>query len=135
MNATYGTAPSQGGIVGVPQEFAMVTDQVIQVGPYPDSAYNLEVIYTARPAPLSGSVATNWISLYLPDLYMAAAMIQMSGFKMNFGAQADDPKMAMSWETQYVTLRDSASTEDAMRKYYSTGYTSQLPGQFNPPRE
>lgn len=135
MNAVYGSGPTTAGAVtGVPEYFALVTDQSIQVGPYPDQAYQLEIIGTVRPTPLSPSNATNWISLYLPDLFLAAAMIQMSGFKMNFSAQADDPKMAMSWETQYVTLRDSAATEDAMRKYYSTGWNSQLPSQFNPAR-
>jgi hypothetical protein len=135
MNAVYGVAPAQGGVVGPPQDFAMVTDQSIQVGPYPDATYNLEIVGTVRPSPLSGTTSTNWLSLYLPDLYMAAAMIQMSGFKMNFGSQSDDPKMAQSWETQYVTLRDSAATEDSMRKYYATGWASQLPNQFNPARE
>lgn len=136
MNAVYGDGPSLGGVVGVPQYFAMVTDQVIQVGPYPDAVYNLEIIGTVRPTPLlvSAPNGTNWISLYLPDLFLAAAMIQMSGFKMNFGAQSDDPKMAISWEDQYKTLRDSAAVEDAMRKYYSTGWTAQLPSQFTPQR-
>ena len=136
LNAVYGTSPTvTGGVTGPPQYFAMVTDQSIQVAPYPDADYFLEIIGTVRPSPLSPSVATNWIGTYLGDLYMAAAMIQVSGFVKNFGAQADDPKMAQSWETQFVTLRDSAATEDAMRKYQSTGWSSQLPDQFDPARE
>ena len=130
LNQVYGANTG----TGVPEYFAMVTDQKIMVGPYPDKAYNLEIIGTVRPVPISASNQTNWISIYLPDLFLAASMVQMSGFKMNFGAQADDPKMAMSWETQYVTLRDSAATEDAMRKYASTGWNSQLPTQFNTAR-
>jgi hypothetical protein len=112
----------------------MVTDQTIMVGPYPDKAYNLELIGTVRPTPISATNPTNWISLYLPDLLLAASMIQMSGMKMNFGAQADDPKLAMSWEQQYTTLRDSAGVEDAMRKYASTGWNSQLPTAYNSAR-
>lgn len=135
LNAVYGTSPAQGGVVGVPEYFSMATDQEILVGPYPDQAYQVELIATVRPSPISPIVSTNWITTYLPDLLLAAAMIQMSGFKMNFGAQADNPQMAMSWETQYVTLRDSAGVEDAMRKYFATGWTSQLPSQYNPPRE
>lgn len=135
MNQVYGTGPTQtGAVTGPPEYFALVTDQSIQVGPYPDAVYNLEIIGTVRPTPISASNSTNWISLYLPDLMLAASMIQMSAFKMNFGAQADDPKMAVSWEAQYTTLRDSAATEDAMRKYYATGWTAQLPNQFNPAR-
>lgn len=134
MNAVYGTAPAAGGTAATPQYFAMVTDQIIQVAPYPDAAYTLEIIGTVRPTPLSPTNATNWIGTYLPDLFLAAAMIQMSGFMRSFGAQADDPKLAQSWETQYVTLRDSAATEDSMRKYFATGWTAQLPNQFNPAR-
>ena len=134
MNAVYGTGPTQGGVVGTPQYFAMVTDESIQVAPYPDAVYNLEIIGTVRPTPISGTTPSNWISTYLADLFLAAEMIQVSAFKMNFGAQADDPKQAMSWEEQYKTLRDSAATEDAMRKYYSTGWSAQLPSQFTPAR-
>ena len=130
LNATYGANVNQ----GTPKYFAMVTDQTIMVGPYPDADYNLEIIGTVRPTPISAGTPTNWISTYLPDLFLAASMIQMSGFKMNYGAQADDPKMAMSWETQYISLRDSAAVEDAMRKYYATGWCAELPNAYNPAR-
>lgn len=130
MNQVYGSNT----VTGVPEYFAMVTDQKIIVAPYPDQTYNLEIIGTVRPAPISPTNQTNWISIYLPDLLLAASMIQMSGFKMNFSAMSDDPKQAISWESQYVSLRDSAATEDAMRKYASTGWNSQLPTQFNPAR-
>lgn len=130
MNQVYGSST----VTGVPQYFHMVTDQSIIVGPFPDQAYNVELIGTVRPTPLSQASPTNWISTYLPDLFLAASMIQMSGFMRNFGSQADDPKLAMSWETQYVSLRDSAAVEDSMRKFYSTGWTSELPNQFNPVR-
>ena len=134
MNQVYGTGPTQTGKTGVPQYFAMVTDQSIQVGPYPDAAYQLEIIGTVRPSPLSATVSTNWISIYLPDLYLAAAMIQITGFMKNFGSQSDNPQQAISWESQYVSLRDSAAVEDAMRKYYSTGWNSQLPNAYNEKR-
>lgn len=134
MNAVYGTAPAAGGTAATPQYFAMVTDQIIQVGPYPDAAYTLEIIGTVRPTPLSPTNATNWIGTYLSDLFLAAAMIQMAGFMRSFGQQADDPKLAVSWEEQYKTLRDSAGVEDAMRKYFSTGWTAQLPSAYNSAR-
>lgn len=130
MNQTYGSAT----VTGVPQYFSMVTDQSILVAPYPDHTYNLEIVGTIRPVPISSGAPTNWISTYLPDLFLAASMIQVSGFKMNFGAQADDPQQAMSWENQYTKLRDSAAVEDAMRKYFSTGWCPDLPTQFNPAR-
>lgn len=130
MNQVYGSST----VTGVPQYFAMVTDQSIMVGPYPDQDYNLEIVGTVRPVPISPTNASNWISLYLPDLFLAASMIQMSAFKMNFGAESDDPQQAQSWEAQYTKLRDSAGVEDAMRKYYSTGWSQDLPTAYNPAR-
>jgi hypothetical protein len=130
MNQVYGSA----SITGIPEFFHMVTDQMIMVGPYPDQVYPLEIIGTVRPTPISSANPTNWIVTYLPDLFLAAAMIQMSAFKMNFGAESDDPQQAQSWEAQYTKLRDSAATEDSMRKYYSTGWNPELPNQFSPAR-
>lgn len=121
-------------VTGVPEHWRPVTDQIIEVAPFPDMAYNLEVIGTVRPSPLSPSVATNWISTYLPDLLIAASMIQMTGYMKNYGAQSDDPQQGLSWEDQYTKLRDSAGVEDAMRKYYATGWSSQLPNAYNPAR-
>jgi hypothetical protein len=130
MNQVYGSTT----VTGVPQFFHMVTDQSIMVGPYPDNTYTIEIIATVRPVPISVASPTNWISTYLADLFLAGEMIQMSAFKMNFGAESDDPQQAQSWEAQFVKLRDSAATEDAMRRYFATGWTSQLPSQFTPAR-
>src|SRR5262249_6946308 len=80
MNQVYGTSPTQGGIPGVPEYFTMVTDQIIQVGPYPDAAYNVEIIGTVRPVPISQDNPENWITTYLPDLFLAAEMIQLSAY-------------------------------------------------------
>lgn len=130
MNWTYGSSTG----TGVPEYFAMVTDQSIMVAPYPDKNYNLEIVGTVRPTPLSPTNATNWISLYLPDLFLAASMIFMAGMKMNYGQQSDNPQMALSWEDQYTKLRDSAGVEDAQRKYFSTGWSQDLPNAYNPAR-
>lgn len=91
-------------VTGRPSFFAMVTDQTIVVGPWPDQDYVLEVIGPIRPTPLSSVNTTTFLTLYLPDLYVAASMVFASGYQKNFGAQSDDPKMAASWEGQYQTL-------------------------------
>ena len=78
-------------------------------GPWPDSTYRVEVIGKIQPAALSSTNTTTWLSANLPDLYIAACMIYLSGWQRNFGAQADDVRSAQSWETQYTTLRDSAA--------------------------
>lgn len=119
----------------VPVSFAMITDQTIIVGPPPDAAYVMEVIGTIRPAPLSSTNATTFLSLYLPDLFFAASMVAMSGYMRNFGSQADDPKMAQSWDQQYEAFKSSALIEEVRKKWQAQSWSSQsLSPVATPPR-
>lgn len=111
----------------VPASYAMITDQTIIVGPWPDAAYQVEVVGTIRPEPIGPSNTTTFLSLYLPDMFLAASMVSASGYMRNFGSQADDPKMSQSWESQYQTLKASANVEEMRKKYASSGWTSMQP--------
>lgn len=119
----------------VPEFFALLTSQIIRVGGPPDAAYPVEVQGTARPAPLSNANQTTLLSLYLPDLFFAAAMVTAAGYQKNFGAQSDDPKMAMSWETQYGIAQHSAVTEEFRKKYGGAAWSPMAtPPEAQPPR-
>jgi hypothetical protein len=131
LDWTYGTV----GNNAQPKYFAMQDNQTILLGPWPDQAYTLEIYGTYWPIGLSAGNPTTFISTYLSDLLLAASMVQMSGYMRNFGSQSDNPAQAVSWETQYVTLRDSAGVEDARRKFSAVGWTSDLPNAYNKPRE
>ena len=113
------TWPSEiaSSVTAIPIWFAMVTDQSIVMAPSPGAAFSIEVIGNVRPTPLSATNTTTFLASYLPDLFFAASMIFVSGWQKNFGAQADDPRMAMSWETQYQSLLASAKTEELRKKY------------------
>lgn len=101
----------------VPQMFARIDDLRVLFGPPPGASFAAEVIATIRPAALSASETTTFTSLYLSDLLFAAAMVSAAGFMRNYGAQADDPKMAVSWEMQYEMRLASAKAEEARKKY------------------
>ena len=131
LDWTYGAT----GVNAQPKYFAMLDNQTILLGPWPDQVYTLNIYGTYWPIGLTVSNTTTFISTYLPDLLLAASMVQMSGYMKNFGSQADNPQQAVSWETQYVSLRDSAGVEDARRKFQSTGWTSDLPTAYNNKRE
>lgn len=110
--------PSDTGTPGVlPSKWAPLTDTVIMFGPAPSTTYQVECIGTIRPAALSESNQTTYISTELPGLFFAAAMVAASGFMRNFGAQADDPKMANSWQQQYDILLPLAQGEEQKRKF------------------
>jgi hypothetical protein len=114
-----------GSITGVPKMFAMSDQWGLILGPSPDAAYGLEVVGTYRPPALSASNTTTFISERLPDLFLAASMVFLSGYMRNFGAQASDPAMSSSWETQYQLLKASADLEELRKHMWAASWTSQ----------
>lgn len=118
----------------VPQYFAMLTQNTILVGPWPDQAYTVEIVGTIRPASLSSTNETTFISLYLPDLMIMASMVYISAYQRNFsGMSSNDPNMPTSYETQYQTLLKSAMVEEARKKFQSSGWASQSPAPVASP--
>lgn len=134
LDAVYGneaatTSPS------VPRYYAMITDQQITVGPPPDATYTMEVVGTIRLNPLSPTNPSNWLSLYLPDLYMCEALIFGYGYMKDYGASTDDPQSSSSWNSHYTALWQSANTEETRKKYASQAWTPKQPTQIaTPPR-
>lgn len=118
---------------GVPQYFAMIDERTFSLGPWPNAAYTLEIIGTVRPATLSASDTTTFISQYLPDLFLMASMIFISGYQRNFGRQSDDPQMAQSYESQYQALLKGATVEEYRRKFQASGWTSNSPSPVATP--
>ena len=128
LDAVYGgPTPS-----GVPRFFAMVDDVTVLLGPWPDQGYTIEAIGKFRPVPLYSiaSQGGTFLSVYLPELFLAAAMVAASGYQRNFGAQMDDPRSAMSWEQQYQTLLPSAKAEENRKKFHGW---QQLSSESAPP--
>lgn len=120
---------------GEPNLFSMTDQWTMELGPSPDGIYTVEVVGTYRPAPLSDSNTTTFLSDRLPDLFMAASMIFMSGYQRNFSAQSNDPQMGTSWEAQYKGLFASADTEETRKHFWASAWTSQpTPPQAAPPR-
>lgn len=120
LDATYGSPQS----AGVPQYFAMITQFTCIFGPWPDQAYEVEVIGTIRPAPLSFTNVSTFLTQYLPDAFLAASMIFASGYMRDFGAQSDNPQQATSWEAQYQSLMQSANAEEMRKKFAGPAWTS-----------
>lgn len=118
------TAPADDS---VPQVFAMQTDQVIVVGPVPSDPVTVEVIGYINPNTLSETNTTTYLSTTLPDLLIAAAMVFLSGWQKNFGAQSDTPAQAVSWEGQYQTLAAVVADMDARQNFEGPSWTSKQP--------
>lgn len=108
----------------VPQYYAPITQTTFVVGPWPDANYTLETIGTIRPAPLSATNTTTFLTVNLPDLFLCAIMEFVTGWQRDYGAQSDDPGMALSWSTEYSKLLASAQVEEFRKKNYGPAWTA-----------
>ena len=120
LDAVYGSPTG----ATLPQYFAMVTQDTIVVGPYPDLPYQVEVIGVFQPTPLSATNPSTILTQLVPDLFLAAAMVFMSGYTRDFGSQSDNPAQAQSWETQYNLLFQSAMLLELRKKWAGPGWSS-----------
>ena len=124
------TWPSATGSA-LPQYFSLTTlsttagqNQVV-VGPWPDAAYRVEVIGKIQPTPLSASNTTTYLSLNYPDLFlMACALYYVGPYMKNTSGASDDPKTALSFESQYQTLLKSADLWQARARFGAASWTS-----------
>jgi len=131
IDAIYPTAVSS--YTGVPQYFAKPNDNTLVFGPTPDQAYKSEITATVRPAPLSASNSSTWVTQNLPELMIAAAMIAAAGYMRDYGSQADDPKLAQSWQQQYEMLKASALVDSQRMKGRGPGWSGQQPSAIATP--
>jgi hypothetical protein len=116
--------PSETGSAA-PQYYAPITDQIFIIAPAPTNPYTVEVTGTIRPAPLSASNTTTFLSNYCSDLLFAACMVAVAGYLQNFGSQADNPKLALSWDQEYQNRLASLKIEELKRKYSFGDWVSQ----------
>lgn len=131
LDAVYGSAVAANR--AQPKYFVPFNETLFFVGPTPAIDYYVEVVGTIRPAPLSETAPTTFISQYLPDLLVMASMIYISAYQRNFGKESDDPQMAQSYESQYQLLLKSAVVEEARKKFDAAGWSSQSPATVASP--
>ena len=132
LDQVYGSAAV--AYRGVPKYYAPFDDNVFLLGPAPDANYTVEIVGTSHPASMSLTNQTTFISLYLPDLFIMATMIYISGYQRNFSSTAaNDPQMPVNYETQYRTLLKGADEEEARKSYTSSGWSSFEKAEFATP--
>ena len=117
--AVIGTPPS----ATAPQTLGLT----VRFMPTPDAAYPVEFHGDIRPLPPSNKNQETYLTVTYPELYIAACMIACAGYQRDFGAQADDPARAQSWEGQYGSLRQGVMLEVARMRGEGPGYTASTP--------
>jgi hypothetical protein len=122
LDAVYGASQS----TGQPKYWVPFDDYTFLVGPYPDASYTVEIVGTYRPASLSATNSTTFISLNLPDLFIMASMIYIAAYQRNFSsAMGNDPQMPVTYETQYQSLLKGALSEENRKKFEAAAWSSQ----------
>lgn len=134
LDAVYGASAQ----TGQPKYFCPFGDgesnYTFLVGPYSNATYYVEIIGTYRPASLSATNLTTFISMYLPDLFIMASMIYISAYQRNFSsASGNDPQMPVTYETQYQALLRSAIAEENRKKQEAAAWSSQSTSQSATP--
>lgn len=106
---------------GIPQKYAVLGTQevgsdvsyIVRLMPTPDKAYAAELVGDIRPDPLAPENPETFLSVMYPELFIAACMVFGTGYQRDYGAQSDDPGRAVSWESQYASLRQGVMLEVA----------------------
>jgi len=114
-------------VPSVPKFYSLLDNTKVVVAPTPDSAYQAEFVGTVRPAPLSESNASTFLTLNVPDLFLSASLIFGFAYQQNFGAASDDPKTAMSWESTYQTQFAGVNVETIRQKAASVSWSPYQP--------
>lgn len=97
--------------------FAMSDFETVVLSPTPDAAYAVALVGLFPPVPISEGNLTTYLSTYYPELLEAGCLVFLAGaLTRNFGSQADEPKLAMSWEMQFRSLLDAARDEERRRR-------------------
>jgi hypothetical protein len=118
--------PSQGDFIG--RYWALQDNATLVFSPPGPAAYTVALTGTFAPIPISLSVPITYLSTFYPALLEAGCMIFLTGGLLrNFGAQADDPKMAMAWESTFKTLMQSAQLEEQRRRMQGAGWSQYAP--------
>lgn len=105
----------------------------IIIAPTPDAEYRVEFTGTFQPPPLGPTNTTTFLSVYFPDLYLASSLIFCTGgILKSYGAQADDPKLAMSWMAVYEQLKSGVAVESMRQKSIIEGFSQYPPNPTKP---
>lgn len=115
------------GDPSIPRMWTPYTAAGVLVGPAPGFAYGAQVYGVQFPATLSAVNPYTFISVNLPDLFLAAEMIDVSAWCKNFGAMSDNPAQARDWNQEYERLLSLARPWELRRKVQASGWSTRLP--------
>lgn len=123
--------------IGQPQNYCVLNNNTVILGPTPDQNYSVEFTGVFRPAPISSTNTSTYLSINYPDLFMAACMVFGEMYQKDADLPANSPpgQDATKWESQYQLRKASALSEVQRQKGAGPNWSSYSPTpESNPPR-
>ena len=136
INAFYPSDTSLTPAPSYPVYWAPNDGVSILVGPAGDAAYGMGVVGTQRFTALSASNTSNFLTLQMPDVYLAASMqFMFEKFQRDGGTSADDPTQSSNWERTYQSLMKPALIENKRAMFQTMGWSPRLPSPAATPQQ
>lgn len=122
------------GATDVPRYVAQLDTNTLIFAPTPDDDYTVEMTGIFRPAPLSATNTSTYLSTTYPDIFLYGCMIFATGYQRDFGAQSSDPQMAMSWRAMFDLAKPGVAEEEQRRKTQGRNWSPYSQTPLSTPR-
>lgn len=104
---------ANGDTQGEPKYYAHVAGE-FEVYPTPGDSYTGELLYHARPIPLSDTQDSNWLLEYAPDVYLYGTLVASAPFLQH------DERTA-TWASLYAAAVQRLNAEGEAAQWSGTG--------------
>ena len=102
---------------GVPKFYTIIANE-IRIGPTPAGAYEMEMLFWRKFPNLGPTVASNWMLVNAPDVYLYGALLELEPFIQN------DARIAV-WSAGYSKAVDDIQLQDDKDRHSGSALTVQ----------
>ena len=102
---------------GVPKFYTIIANE-IRIGPTPAGVYEMEMLFWRKFPNLSPTVASNWMLLNAPDVYLYGALLELEPFIQN------DARIAV-WNAGYSKAIEDIQLQDDKDRHSGSALTVQ----------
>jgi len=102
---------------GVPKFYTIIANE-IRIGPTPAGVYEMEMLFWRKFPNLSPTVASNWMLLNAPDVYLYGSLLELEPFIQN------DARIAV-WNAGYSKAIEDIQLQDDKDRHSGSALTVQ----------
>ena len=102
---------------GIPKFYTIIANE-IRIGPTPAGVYEMEMLFWRKFPNLGPTVASNWMLLNAPDVYLYGALLELEPFIQN------DARIAV-WGSGYSKAIENIQLQDDKDRHSGSALTVQ----------